>query len=148
VTEQDFLEQYLASTAAQQNSPLAQKLRKPTVQPLAPGVQAAAPPQGQIGDQRWDDNFSAAKFNIDALSGENQGIDDQQALINSLRGRKHSTAIGGALGAAGDIAGAVLMKQNMDKQSILREKATDEMRKSRFRNSATNGLEVDPYRDL
>jgi hypothetical protein len=116
---------------------------------LSPGVQAAAPaPQGQVGDSQWDSNFMMSKLGMDALAGEDQGLQEQGALIESLRGRKHSTGIGGAIGAAGDIVGTLAALKNQDKRAGVREKSLDEMRKSLFRNSATNGLPVDPTRDF
>ena len=125
----------------------------PPVQPqqqqpsLAPGVAPQAP-QGQVGDRYWDDNFMASKLGMDALAGEDQGLQDQAALIDSLRGGKHKTAVGGAIGAATDMVATLAALKNQDKRSNVRERSLDEMRKSLFRNSATGGMEVDPTRDF
>jgi hypothetical protein len=129
--------------------PMAAPPPQPAVQQpsLAPGVQAAAP-QGQIGDTRFGSDYSQAKFNMDMLAGEDETLQDQGALIESLRGGKHKTAIGGAMGAATDMLATAAALKNLDKRSALKERSVDEMRKSRFRNSATNGLEVDPTRDF
>ena len=131
-------------------------IEQPPVQPaaqqpsLSPGVQAAAPApqQGRVGDAMWDENFMMSKLGMDSLAGEDQGLQDQAELIASLRGGKHKTAIGGAIGAATDIMATLAALKNQDKRAGVREKSIDEMRKSMFRNSATNGLEVDPTRDF
>jgi hypothetical protein len=90
----------------------------------------------------------ASKFNVDSLMGEDQGLQDLAALIDSLRGKKYRTGIGAGIGAAGELLATAAALKNVDKRSSLRERSVDEMRKSIFRNSATNGLEVDPTRDF
>jgi hypothetical protein len=89
---------------------------------LAPGVQAAAP-AAQTGPQRFsydDPAFRDTLMSMYGSNAEDAQLQDQAGLIASLRSKgKHTTGIGGAIGAAGDILNTLALKKNMDKRSDL-----------------------------